>query len=64
MREEATSAHCGGYGAMVTEMVVGIMALIAACAMEPGQYFSINMKGEVSRGRCEGQCFRGFQCNV
>ncbi len=35
-----------GYGAMVTEMLVGIMALIAACAMEPGEYFAINMKGE------------------
>jgi carbon starvation protein len=34
-----------GYGAMVTEMCVGIMALIAACAMEPGQYFAINMSG-------------------
>ena len=34
-----------GYGAMVTEMCVGIMALIAACAMEPGQYFAINMAG-------------------
>jgi carbon starvation protein len=37
-----------GYGAMITEMVVGIMALIAACAMEPGQYFAINMKGEAA----------------
>ncbi len=34
-----------GYGAMITEMCVGIMALIAACAMEPGQYFAINMSG-------------------
>ncbi len=34
-----------GYGAMITEMGVGIMALIAACAMEPGQYFAINMAG-------------------
>ena len=34
-----------GYGAMITEMCVGIMALIAACTMEPGQYFSINMAG-------------------
>ena len=34
-----------GYGAMVTEMLVGVMALIAACAMEPGEYFAINMKG-------------------
>jgi len=35
-----------GYGAMITEMLVGVMALIAACAMEPGEYFAINMKGE------------------
>ncbi|HVU25360.1 MAG TPA: carbon starvation CstA family protein [Opitutus sp.] len=34
-----------GYGAMIVEMVVGIMALIAACALEPGQYFAMNMKG-------------------
>jgi carbon starvation protein len=34
-----------GYGAMVTEMCVGIMALIAACAMTPGEYFAINMAG-------------------
>jgi len=34
------------YGAMITEMAVGVMALVAACAMEPGQYFAINMKGE------------------
>ena len=33
------------YGAMVTEMCVGIMALIAACAMEPGQYFAMNIAG-------------------
>jgi carbon starvation protein len=31
---------------MITEMLVGIMALIAASAMPPGEYFSINMKGE------------------
>ncbi len=37
-----------GYGAMVTEMMVGLMALIAACAMEPGEYFAINMKGEAA----------------
>jgi carbon starvation protein len=37
-----------GYGAMVTEMVVGIMALIAACSMEPGEYFAVNMKGETT----------------
>ena len=36
------------YGGMITEMLVGIMALIAACAMEPGQYFAINMKGDTA----------------
>jgi carbon starvation protein len=33
------------YGAMITEMLVGIMALIAASVMSPGEYFAINMKG-------------------
>jgi carbon starvation protein len=37
-----------GYGAMMTEMCVGVMAVIAACAMAPGQYFAINMKGDVT----------------
>jgi carbon starvation protein len=34
-----------GYGAMITEMCVGIMALIAACAMQPGEYFAVNLAG-------------------
>ena len=36
-----------GYGAMMTEMCVGVMAIIAACSMQPGAYFAINMKGGV-----------------
>jgi len=31
-----------GYGAMITEMLVALMALVAACALQPGQYFAIN----------------------
>ncbi len=34
-----------GYGAMVVEMCVGVMALIAACALRPGEYFAVNMAG-------------------
>ncbi len=37
-----------GYGAMITEMVVGVMALISASILEPGQYFAINTKAEVA----------------
>src|SRR5437867_10063628 len=31
-----------GYGAMVLEGFVAITALVAACALEPGDYFLIN----------------------
>ncbi len=34
-----------GYGAMCLESLVAIMALIAACTLEPGVYLSMNMKG-------------------
>src|SRR5947209_16229635 len=34
-----------GYGGMCLESLVAIMALIAACTLEPGVYLSLNVKG-------------------
>ena len=35
-----------GYGAMCLESLVAIMAMIAACTLDPGVYLSMNIKGE------------------
>ncbi len=32
-----------GYGAMLIESLVGVVALIAACSLHPGDYFAINI---------------------
>ena len=37
-----------GYGAMCFESFVAIMALIAACTLEPGQYLCMNVKGDAA----------------
>ncbi len=35
-----------GYGAMCLESLVAVMAMIAACTLDPGVYLAINIKGD------------------
>jgi len=47
MLNKESDARMIGYGAMLCEAVVGVLALIAATSMHPGDYFAINTPPEV-----------------
>jgi carbon starvation protein len=47
MLDKETDARFIGYGAMVCESIVGLLALIAACSLSPGDYFAINTPAAV-----------------
>src|ERR1039457_6216573 len=49
MLDKETDARVVGYGAMACESLVGVLALIAATSMYPGDYFAINSTPEVFR---------------
>ncbi|MGA9119046.1 MAG: carbon starvation protein A [Bacteroidota bacterium] len=43
MLDKESDARFIGYGAMLMEGLVGVIALIAACALHPADYFAINL---------------------
>lgn len=46
MLNKETDARFIGYGAMLMEGLVGVVALIAACSLNMGDYFAINLSPE------------------
>lgn len=47
MIQREGQARLIGYGAMLMESFVGVMAMVAACAMTPGVYFAINSPAQI-----------------
>ncbi|MEW6339050.1 MAG: carbon starvation protein A [Acidobacteriota bacterium] len=47
MLDRETDARMIGYGAMAMECLVGVVALIAAASLHPGDYYAINVPPEV-----------------
>ena len=57
MLTRESDARLVGYGAMLTESFVGLMAMIAAATLDPGVYFAMNVGPAMlgaNRGRRRG----------
>jgi carbon starvation protein len=63
-----THARMIGYGGMLTESLVAVMALIAACVLTPGVYFAINAPaaaiGTTAQSAAEAIRAWGFTLNA
>ena len=55
-----TDARMIGYGGMIMESFVGIMAMIAACTLDPGVYFAMNTTPAALAGASEVLNQAGF----
>ncbi|WP_190817707.1 carbon starvation CstA family protein [Saccharopolyspora pogona] len=65
MLEKESQVRVVGYGAMLTESFVAIMALAAACIIDPGLYFAMNMPsaalGDTLQSASQAVAGIGFQ---
>jgi carbon starvation protein len=66
MLERETDARMIGYGAMLTESLVAMLSLIAACALTPGIYFSMNAPASVLGPTADSaaQAIRGWGFSI
>jgi carbon starvation protein len=55
-----TDARMIGYGGMVMESFVGVMAMIAACTLDPGVYFAMNTTPQALAGASAALNQAGF----
>ena len=55
-----TDARMIGYGGMVMESFVGVMAMIAACTLDPGVYFAMNTTPAALAGASDVLSQAGF----
>jgi len=60
MIRRETDAPLIGYGGMLMESFVGVMAMIAACTLEPGIYFAMNTTPAALAGASQALAQAGF----